>query len=161
MVSQSPPHDFRQQYLQGFNTALTLSSIDPRIEPNQISHTTIECTSKNPKVPPAFRWQQVNESNARLFDADTASRIMVFTSPFLFFQSSIWQYRTSPAPTFNDILKKEKQKSSPGAKIKNRNKPKAKTNHQGIFITKLRCTQNAPLCNGLERKSACCKSDRT
>ena len=124
MASQSdhgitiPPHDFRQQYLQGFNTALTLSGIDPRIEPNQISNITIECTSKNKKVPPAFRWQQVNESNARLFDADTASRIMVFISPSLFFQSSIWQYRTSSAPTFNDILKKEKQKSSPGAKTK-------------------------------------------
>ena len=157
MASQSdhgitiPPHDVRQQYLQGFNTALTLSGIDPRIERNQISHITIECTSKNQKVPPALRWQQVNESNARLFDADTESRSMVFNSPSLVFQSSIWQYRTSSAPTFNDILKKEKQKSS----------PKAKTNHQGIFITKLRCTQNASLCHGLERKSACCMSDRT
>ena len=124
MASQSdhgitiPPHDFRQQYLQGFNTALTLSGIDPRIEPNQISHITIECTSKNQKVPPALRWQQVNESNARLFDADTASRIMVFNSPSLVFQRSIWQYRTPSAPTFNDILKNEKQKSSPGAKQK-------------------------------------------
>ena len=43
---------------------------------------------------------------------------MVFNSPSLVFQSSIWQYRTSSAPTFNDILKKEKQKSSPGAKTR-------------------------------------------
>ena len=64
----NPPHDFRQQYLQGFNTALTLSGIDPRIEPNQISNITIEVTSKKQKVPPALRRQQVNESNARLFD---------------------------------------------------------------------------------------------
>ena len=161
IVSQSPPHDFRQQYLQGFNTALTLSGIDPRIEPNQISHITIECTSKNQKAPPALRWQQVNESNARLCDADTASRIMVFNSPSMVFQSSIWQYRTSSAPTFNDILKKGETKIKPRSKNKNRNKPKTKTNRQGIFITKLRCTQNASLCNGLVRKSACCKSDRT
>ena len=132
MASQSdhgitiPPHDFRQQYLQGFNTALTLSGIDPRIEPNQINHITIECTSKKQKVPPALRWQQVNESNARLFDADTASRIMVFNSPSLVFQSSIWQYTTSSAPTFNDILKKEKQKSSSGAKTKTETNQKPK-----------------------------------
>ena len=121
-----PPHDFRQQYLQGFNTALTLSGIDPRIEPNQISHLTIECTSKNQKVPPALRWQQVNETNARLFDAGTASSIMVFNYPSLVFQSSVWQYRTSSAPAFNDILKKEKQKSSPGAKIKTETNQKPK-----------------------------------
>ena len=133
MASQSdhgitipPPHEFRQLYLQGFNTPLTLSGIDPRIEPNQINHITIECTSKNKKIPPALRWQQVNESNARLFDADTASRIMIFNSPSLFFQSSIWQYRTSSAPTFNDILKKEKQKSSPGAKTKTETNQKPK-----------------------------------
>ena len=128
MASQPPPHDFRQQYLQGFNTALTLSGIDPRIEPNQISHITIECTSKNQNVPPALRWQQVNETSARLFDADTASGIMVFNSPSLVFQSSIWQYRTSSAPTFNDILKKEKQKSSPGAKTKIETNQKPKPN---------------------------------
>ena len=51
---------------------------------------------------------------------------MVFNSPFLFFQSSIWQYRTSSAPTFNDILKKEKQKSSPGAKTKTETNQKPK-----------------------------------
>ena len=81
MASQPPPHDFRQHYLQGFNTALTLSGIDPRIEPNQISHITIECTSKTQKVPPALRWQQVNETNASLFDADAAARIMSSPSP--------------------------------------------------------------------------------
>ena len=69
MVSQFTPHDFRQQYLQGFNAALTLSGIaDPRMEPNQISNVTIECTSKKQKVPPALRRQQVNEPNGRLFD---------------------------------------------------------------------------------------------
>ena len=128
MASQPPPHDFRQQYLQGFNTALTLSGSDPLIEPNQISHITIECTSKNQNVPPALRWQQVNETSARLFDADTASGIMVFNSPSLVFQSSIWQYKTSSAPTFNDILKKEKQKSSPGAKTKIETNQKPKPN---------------------------------
>ena len=55
-----------------FNTALTLSGIDPRIEPNQISRITIECTSKTQNVPHALRWQQVNETSARLFDADTS-----------------------------------------------------------------------------------------
>ena len=85
MALQPPPHDFRQEYLQGFNTALTLSGIDPRMEPNQISHITIECTSKNQKVPPVLGWQQVNESNAKLFDADTANRIVVFNSPSLVF----------------------------------------------------------------------------
>ena len=111
-----------------FNTALTLSGIDPRIEPNQISHIAIECTSKTQNVPPALRWQQVNETSARLFDADTASGIMVFNTPSLVFQSSIWQYRTSSAPTFNDILKKEKQKSSPGAKTKIETNQKPKPN---------------------------------
>ena len=130
MASQPPAHDFRQQYLQGFNTSLTLSVTDPRIEPNQISHITIERTSKNRKVLPALRWQQVNESNARLFHADTTSRIMVFHSPSLVFQSSVWQYRTSSAPTFNDILKKERQKSSPGAK------PKTETNQRPKPIIK-------------------------
>ena len=45
---------------------------------------------------------------------------MVFNSPSQVFQSSIWQYRTSSAPTFNDILKtrnknqaqKQKQKQT-------------------------------------------------
>ena len=89
------------------------------LESNQIkSAILLSSLQKKQKVPPALRWEQVNESNARLFDADTASKIMVFNSSSLVFQSSIWQYRTSSAPTFNDILKKKKQKASPGAKTK-------------------------------------------
>ena len=63
--------------------------------------------------------------------------------------------------TLSTICLKRETKIKPKSKNKNKNKPKAKTNHQEIFITKVRCTQNASLCNGLVRKSACCKSDRT
>ena len=51
---------------------------------------------------------------------------MVFNFLSLVFQSSIWQYRTSSAPTFNDMLKKEKEKSSPGAKTKTETNQKPK-----------------------------------
>ena len=54
---------------------------------------------------------------------------MVSNSPSLVFQSSIWQYRTSSAPTFNDILKtrnknqaqKQKQKQTKSQNQSSRN----------------------------------------
>ena len=93
----------QQQYLQGFNTALTLSGIDPQIEPNQISHIIIECTSKKQKAPPALRWQQVNETNARLFDDDAAARIMSSQSPPHNFRQQYNQHRFCPTIVENNI----------------------------------------------------------
>ena len=179
MASQSPPHDFRQQYLQGFNTALTLSGIDPRIEPNQISNITIECTSKNQNVPPALRRQQMNESNARHFDQrqnnsdeqmnqkfkEPNSLMLIlrveswYPIPPLWFFKTVFGSIEHHQRLLSTIYLKREAKIKP--KSKNKNKPKVKTYHKEIFITKLRCTQNASLCNGLVRNLVSCKSDRT
>ena len=177
----NPPHDFRQQYLQGFNTALTLSGIDPRIEPNQISNITIEVTSKKQKVPPALRRQQVNESYARLFDQhqnisnkqinqkfkQSSSLMLIlrveswYPIPPLCFFKAVFGSIGHHQRLLSTIYLKVKTKNKPRSKNKNKNKPKAKTNHQEVFIIKLRCMQNVSLCNGLVRKLVCCKSDRT
>ena len=156
MASQSPPHDFRQQYLQGFNTALTLSGIDPRIEPKQTSNITIECTSKKQKVPPALRRQQVNESNVRLFDQhqnhsneqinqkfkQPNSLMLIlrveswYPIPPLWFFKAVFGSIEHHQRLLSTIYLEGETKIKP--RSKNKNKPKAKSNHQEIFITKLR-----------------------
>ena len=79
-----------------------------------------------------------------------------YSIPPLWFFKAIFGSIEHHQHLLSTIYLKRRNKIKPRSKNKNRNKPKAKTNHQGIFITKLRCTQNASLCNGLERKSACC-----